>query len=160
MTTRDTNDQRLWEELCAAEDAFYRARMALHRDAVDLSSVLAAGLASKPLTALRFLAEQPEQEIRKHMAALVELASVGTSITNIALARSALQKIERTWLVEHIDLIASPLLAAGDEWEFRRIAELYALLDAGLLRRHLQRCAAHVDEEIRVIASEFADAAS
>ena len=157
--TRNANDERLWTELCAAEDAFHCARMALHRDAVDLSSVFAAGLASKPGTALRLLENQPEAEIRKHMAALVELASVGTSITNIALARSALQKIDRTWLVEHIAAIARPLLAAGDDWEFRRIAELYALLDVGLLQLHLRRCAAHADEEIREIATDFAAAA-
>jgi hypothetical protein len=154
--TIHSNDQRLWAELCAAENAFYKARMALFREVSDWSGVLAAALEnpSQRGTALRVLEILPEHRIREQTAALIRLASVGHS--DIASSRTMILKLDRGWLVENVDPIVRQVLVGGGAEEYRRIAELYSQLDSDLLKVHLERCRASNDADIREIADDFA----
>jgi len=130
--------------------------MALLRSAQELKSVIGAALdtPSQRGTALRLLQILPEEMIRPHFSRLVDLASVGHS--DIELCRAVLLKIDRNWLVQNIEYQVTQILRPGGEEEFRRVAELYKLLNSDLLGLHLERCARHVDEEVKKIASDFA----
>lgn len=150
-------DEQRWNDLCAADNRYFETRMALVRGAHDLDGIISRAL-GKPAergAALRVMSILPEARIRLQLQQLAGLASVGHS--DIALVRSMLtDKVERRWLVENIDRHVEPILkAATDQEEFRRIAELYQQLDPDLLKAHLARCAAHANEEVREIASDF-----
>jgi hypothetical protein len=157
MQDNDPDDASLWQAFCAAEDQFYVTRMALAREVKDLHKVLASALKrpGQRGTALRLLDIRPVAEIREHFATLVELASVGHS--DIGLVRRVLLKLDAAWIVANIEAHAAPLLAAGDDEEYRRIAELYSDLDRALLDRHLDRCAVHDNPHVREIAADFRD---
>jgi len=150
----ESKDSQLWADLCEAENAFYAARMALYRDVQDLHALIenALKVVAQRGTALRLLEIRPEQDIRRHLATLVYLASVGHC--DIALCRSVLLRIDRDWLIENIDAHVVEVLRNGDDEEYRRFAELYQLLDADLLRAHLDRCACHPSEDIKEIAED------
>jgi len=139
MTSVGSKDASLWETFVRSENDFYKARMALLSSARDLSALIASALnnANERGTALRLLAILPEESVRFHARKLVELASVGHS--DIGASRFLLLKI----------------LKEGTEEEYRRIAELYRDLDDELLRRHLARCAASSNIEVREIAADF-----
>ena len=151
-----SNDEQLWADFCAAESAFYDARMALVRGAQDLQSLISGALQtpSQRGSALRLLEILSEDKIRPHFASLVDLASVGHS--DIGLCRSVIFRIEREWLVANIEPHVVMILKNGGEEEFRRIAELYKLLNADLLDAHLKRCAVHVNSDVREIVADFA----
>lgn len=153
----NNSDEKLWRDLCAADNTYHEARMRLLTDASDLDGIIGAAL-SNPAergSALRILSILPEQQIRGHLAQLARLASVGHS--DIELVRSVIARLDHDWVTRHIDSYVKPILEAGDEEEYRRIAELYKLLDRRLLEVHLARCAAHSGEAIREIAADFAD---
>jgi hypothetical protein len=150
------DDEKLWTALCAAETAFYEARMALLRKAQDLTSVIGEAL-DKPAqrgTALRLLQILPEERIRPHVSRLVDLASVGHA--DIEHCRAVLERLDRDWLIQHLEDHVKPILRHGGEEEYRRIAELYTLLSADLLATHLARCAGHAEAEVQEIATDFA----
>ncbi len=155
-----SNDEQLWADFCAAESAFFDARMALVCGAQDLPSLISGALKtpSQRGPALRLLEILPEDKIRQHLASLVDLASVGHS--DVGLCRSVILRIERDWLVKNIDPHIVEILKNGGEEEFRRIAELYKLLNADLLDTHLKRCAVHVNSDVREIAADFAQDAA
>jgi hypothetical protein len=88
---------------------------------------------------------------------LLSLACEAQNARNISLGREYLAKIPRDWLVERIESWAEFLLTANDEWEFRRLLELYSVLDETLTRRLVERGKASSIEEIREAAFEWAD---
>jgi hypothetical protein len=157
LVMSENSDEKLWRDLCAADNTYHEARMRLLTNASDLDGIIRAALNSPAERgpALRILNILPEQQIRRHLAQLAQLASVGHS--DIELVRSVISRIDRDWLTQNIDGYVTPLLKTGNEEEFRRIAELYKLLDQELLKAHLARCAVHANEEVREIASDFAD---
>jgi hypothetical protein len=151
-----SNDEQLWNNFRAAENAFYEARMKLVRGTQDLAGVISMALKipSQRGHALRLLEIVPEEMIRQQISTLVDLVSVGHS--DIELCRSVILRIDKDWLVKNIDHYAAKLLENGGEEEYRRIAELYKLLDSKLLDVHLKRCAIHANDEVREIAADFA----
>ena len=89
------------------------------------------------------------------LAYLLELACQAQSIYNIGLGRNSLMAIPRDWLLERIEQVAEPLIQRDQEYEFRRLLELYELLDAGLLRRVAERGRLSHNREIREAAEDF-----
>lgn len=150
------DDEKLWNDFCVAENAFYEARMALVRGAQDLASFIskALNMPSQRGPALRLLEILPEEKIRQQFSYLIDLVSVGHS--DIELCRSVILRIDRNWLINNIDSYVVEILKNGGEEEFRRIAELYKLISSELLDAHLKRCAVHANDEVREIAYDFA----
>jgi hypothetical protein len=151
-------DAQLWKAFRDAEAAMMSSRSALVQDASELDALLddALGGVSDRGTALRLLELLPETRSRPHLARLVEQASVGHA--EIGAVRSAILRIDRAWTVENIDRYVIDVL--NGEEEYRRFAELYAQLDESLLAKHLGRCAAHDNAEVREIADDYADPSS
>jgi hypothetical protein len=77
----------------------------------------------------------PPETGRAVLAYLLELACQAQHIRNIELGRAALAGLPRRWLLARIEAAAAPLLRLQDEWEYRRLLELYERLDPGLWRR-------------------------
>jgi ribosomal 50S subunit-associated protein YjgA (DUF615 family) len=50
------------------------------------------------------------------------------------LADSTKQGGQRTWLLERLEEASKSLLDANDEWEYRRLLDVYWKLDEGLVR--------------------------
>ncbi len=85
---------------------------------------------------------------------LLELACESQNIRNISLGRQALWSIERKWLISRIEDAAEPLIQLGNEWEYRRLIELYWHIDALLVSRLAQRGQNHKNQEIHFTALE------
>src|SRR5262245_49081148 len=73
------------------------------------------------------------------LAYLLEYACQAQSELNIMLGRKALLAIPRDWLLKHITAAAEPLLELEDEWEYRRLLELYWELDRELTQSLAER---------------------
>ncbi len=91
------------------------------------------------------------------MRYLLELACQAQNTGNIMLGRAALLGLPRGWLLEHIETYAEPLLELEDEWEYRRLGELYEELDDELVRRLVRRGLVSSGEDIREAAQDFSD---
>jgi hypothetical protein len=88
---------------------------------------------------------------------LLSLACEAQNARNISLGREYLAEIPRDWLVERIESCAEFLLTSRGEWEFRRLLEVYSVLDETLTRRLVERGQASSIDEIREAALEWAD---
>lgn len=69
--------------------------------------------------------------------------------------RDAILSLPRDWVLARIEEVAEPLLANGTYDEFRRLLELYALLDPVLTRRLAERAAQDPDPDIREAGGDF-----
>jgi len=59
------------------------------------------------------------------------------------------------WLLENIEQYAAPLLAYDDDEEYRRLLELYSLIDRDLTLKLARRAAEHADSDIREADEDF-----
>jgi hypothetical protein len=97
-----------------------------------------------------------ESDIRDEVVQyLLELACRAQNIRNITLGRTALLALPRVWLLAHIEHYAEPLLQLKEEWEYRRLAELYEQMDDDLVRRLVIRGLASPNEGIQEAAQEY-----
>lgn len=124
-------------------DTSYRQRM----------ETFAADLAGN-LKAVPTLAPATRDAVMRY---LLELACQAQNAQNIRLGRAALLGLPRAWLLANIEHHADPLLQLQDEWEYRRLGELYAQLDDDLLGRLVTRGLASLDTDIRQAAHDFED---
>jgi hypothetical protein len=150
------SDEQLWQNVLGAYRNVAISRYAFFHQARDKAPLIRKALKERErTTALRYLLDVYDEEVLKELLPdLLKLASVGHS--DVVLAREAILSIrDRAWLLETIDPIARKLLEAGDEEEYRRLAELYEDLDTNLLQRHLERCRSHPDPDVREVAEDF-----
>ena len=96
--------------------------------------------------------EKPAQE--SVLDYLLELACRAQRIDNINLGRQAIWSIPRTWLLAHIEEAAEPLIQLNDEWEYRRLIELFWYMDIQLVKRLAQRGQNHQNPGISEAAQE------
>jgi len=65
----------------------------------------------------------------------IELACQSQHIGNIEIGRYGILALPRGWVLQHIEILAEPLLQSEDEWEYRRLIEVYWSLDKDLTRK-------------------------
>jgi hypothetical protein len=101
--------------------------------------------------------------VTNEVAALVARALPGvrvqacyTDVRRPTLA-DALAGLPRPWLAARIEAAPAPLLRLQDEWEYRRLLELYALLDPELWRRLAARGLRSPVADIREAAAAALD---
>ena len=70
-------------------------------------------------------------------------------------ARAAILRLPREWVLARIEVIAEPLLASGTYDEYRRLLELYALLDPMLTQRLAERAIQHPDLDVQEAGYDF-----
>lgn len=145
-------DNAVWVKLNGAQHHL----TALWNELKSKEAVLADALRTphERQPALQLLLTAADDSLRQRLfPLLVELASVGHG--HVGLVRSLIKVMPRDWVLARVEQAALPLLARGDDEEHRRIAELYAELDRGLLARHVARCLAHPNEHVREVGEDF-----
>jgi hypothetical protein len=91
------------------------------------------------------------------MRYLLELACQAQNARNIVLGRAAILSLPKDWLLQHIDSYAEPLLQVDDEWEYRRLSEIYDQLDVQLVRRLAMHGRQSRNEGVNAAAQELLD---
>lgn len=74
---------------------------------------------------------------------------------NIIRARDEILSLPREYVLNNISTIATESLNLADEWEFRRLLELYQLLDNELLQGLINIGIASGNEELKEAACDF-----
>ena len=88
------------------------------------------------------------------LSGLIELACQCSHIRNIQLGRVGIWALPTKWVLEHIEEVAEPILQENDEWEYRRLLEVYWHIDKLLTRKFALRCLEHHDFEIQELGQE------
>jgi hypothetical protein len=148
-------DVREWERLVTSYRSFIEARQAVLATGASLVPLLESALSSptERTLALDIIAFLPLEERKQLLGPLVSLASFGHGQTSTA--REAILSMPHEWLKKHIDALAEPILARGDEEEYRRLLELYIELDRSLALRLARRASASDDDEVADVGKEF-----
>ena len=92
--------------------------------------------------------------IREQIQNALQYACTAQSMPAISRGRTEILALPRTQVLEHIEVIAATTLTF-EEWEYRRLLEVYEQLDAALLKRLVAKGAASDDPDIREAAEDF-----
>lgn len=85
----------------------------------------------------------------------LEQACLCQNIGNISTGRYGIKALPEEWVLAHIDTLAEPLLQeATDDWEYRRLLEVYWGLDRSLVQKLASRGIDSPNADIREAAQE------
>lgn len=99
----------------------------------------------------------PVDASRPLLAHFIVLSCQCQNVANINLGRHAILSLPREWVANQIQSIANEQLDLNDEWEYRRLLELYEQLDKDLFTAHISLGLSSSDPEIVAAAVEFRD---
>lgn len=105
---------------------------------------------------LQRVADLPAETGQIVLKGLLELACQSQHVHNIELGRRATNALPREWAISQIHHAACAALDLDDEWEYRRLLELYEMLGGQLLPHLVAYGQAHTNAEIREAAADFA----
>ncbi len=97
----------------------------------------------------------PEETAFQILRYFVKLACEPTNIRPITIGREAVLELPRIWVLKNIERIALENLDLEDDWEFRRLAELYSMLNKELVQKHVLSGLKSSNPEIREAAKDF-----
>jgi len=142
-------DQGLWRHYVEAEQTCIAARMRLFSESSALVELVRSGLAdpterAAALDVSTLLSVGQKQQL---FGELLALAGFGHGLVHKV--RDIILSLPHDWLVANIERYAEPLLQYDGHEEYRRLLELYRLIDRDLTRRLARRAAAHGDADIR-----------
>ena len=124
-------------------DSVYRDNLdKFHHDLAENLHILPTLEESVSSNALRFL---------------LEWACQSQNSRNIQLGRDGLKSIPRDWLLSNIEKETKACLNLEDEWEFRRLTEIYFDLDIGLAKKLAQVGLQSENEEVVEAAKDLLD---
>jgi len=138
-------DQELWRHFVQAEQSFLSARTRL-TTSPSAVALIRAGLArpserSAALDAAALLPTDKKRDLFVH--------------GGIGAARAIILSLPHDWLLANIEQYAEPLLAYEDDEEYRRLLELYSLIDRDLTLKLARRAAEHADPDIKEAGEDF-----
>lgn len=156
--SQDSEDQRLWEAVVAAERELARRRADFHQQAATRSQVLRSALTGgsswHQAAALSFLQAVPTDV----PDLLEELVALALSHSHARSARRAVEA-SRQQVLPEIDRIVARRLPTADADDFRRYAELLAHLGSwGSLGNLVGLALESRDADIREVGEDFAEA--
>jgi hypothetical protein len=153
-TVTDTASAVLWQRLVESHRSFLAASADFFRVGVDRVELLRHALRSSERTTALALARYLSLEDRQNLfAEWVFLASFAHG--SVQVARDMILSLPRDFVLANVEQVAEPLLADGTYDEYRRLLELYDLLDGSLMRKLARRAAAHPDPDIREAGEDF-----
>lgn len=95
---------------------------------------------------------------RSLLAFFVELACQCQNNTNINLGRNAILSLPHKWVCRNIQSVVEAQLTLSNEWEYRRLLEVYEQLDNELWIAHIAFGLSTSDAEIIAAAIDSKDA--
>ena len=152
---------RAWLRLREAEDNYFTCLDDFMQNEEEMVNDLKKALAEAgdKETAMRLLLDRrPEVALMTQLLpAIIDIAVDSTGFTGIRLARALLRKYrDELQIREDVRLLVATYLAGNDEWHYRRIAELYEVLDyQEELADFLLLCQANANLEIQEIADDY-----
>ena len=96
-----------------------------------------------------------EETIQRVLCFLVESACMSQGTEAISLGCEKLQALPR--LLGRIEAVAADIINFDDDYEYRRLVELAALLDKSFTRRLIERGLKSQNADVRDVAAEFKD---
>ena len=154
--TRHLNehDAAVWRRLVDSHKAFSLASREFLSPRTDRVALVRQALRTDDRATAVFMAPHlPISEIQQLLDVWVALASHLNGFTQTA--RDLILRLPRDWVLERIEAVAEPLLETGTDEEYRRLLELYRLLDSELTLRLARRAAASPDRHVREVGEEF-----
>lgn len=143
-----------WSRLVQSHKAFSDASREFLTGSFDRVTLIRNALGGHDKhTAIYVLKSLKQSELQELFDVLVFHASYSHGA--IGSIRNAILSLPRDWVLTRIDEVAEPLLADGTYDEYRRLLELYALLDPALTRRLAERAARNPDPDIREAGEDF-----
>jgi hypothetical protein len=85
----------------------------------------------------------------------VQLACQPQNAGRIMAGRQQVLALPRAWVLERVERVAVEALDLSDSWEYRRLLELAALLDAGLVQRLVRLGLDSGNPDVREAAQDF-----
>lgn len=148
------NDEELWSRLKASYVAYRQVVQEFSAPSVDRVGILKLSLrGSDRHVAIHLLPYLAVDELKQLLDELVFLASFSHGA--IQFIRDQILRLPREWVVERIEATADPLLVDGTYDEYRRLLELYDVLDPTLTRRLAIRAIHHSDPDIQEAGQDF-----
>lgn len=150
-----------WLRFRKSEDKFFTCRYDFMQNEEEMIKDLKIALmkASDRETALRLLQDMKPSTaiITPLLSEIMNTAIDSANLNAIGLARDILSNYKNEPLIKgNIQTLATSYLAANDEWHYRRIAELYELLNyREELASFIFLCKANNNLEIQEIGAEF-----
>ncbi len=144
----------VWNEL---KDSYLDYTFALQRflgqdiERVDLMKNKLMG--QDRAVAVMMLQHLDWQELSELFDELIFLASFSHGA--IQQIREAILRLPKDWVLTRIQNAAEPILRNGSYDEYRRLLELYSLLDPVLTESLAERAIEHPDEDIREAGEDF-----
>jgi len=154
MELPNAQDLAIWNRLVQSHEAFALASAEFLMGQVDRVAVLRGALRGPGKhTAIYMLRSLKQSELKELFADLVFHASYAHGA--IGAVRDAILSLPRDWVLSRIEDVAESLLTEGTYDEYRRLLELYVLLDPTLARRLAERAAQHSDADIQEAGQDF-----
>ncbi len=104
---------------------------------------------------LDLVPELPLEQGRAILSGFLEQACQCQNIHNIEIGRYGIWSIPKEWILEHIEELAELLLKTEDEYEYRRLFEVYEKLDKGLVHKLALRALESPNSDIRETGKDF-----
>jgi hypothetical protein len=95
---------------------------------------------------------KPELE---QLKAALQRACQAQNATVITSGRADILAMPKDTVLANIESVAAQSLSLSDEWEYRRLLELYAQLDQGLVQRLVAQGLGDANSEVREAAQDF-----
>jgi hypothetical protein len=93
--------------------------------------------------------------LENNLLAAVRNACQPTYVPTIEAGRQAVLALPREWVVANIEGVVATGLDLSDYWHYRRLLELYSLLDGALVDRLVKAGLLSADPEIAEAARDF-----
>src|SRR6516162_3035092 len=92
---------------------------------------------------------------RDAFRSVLQLACQPQNVGRIMAGRKQVLALPRAWVLERIEQVAAEALDLSDDWEYRRLLELAALLDPGLVQRFVRLGLGGGNPHVREAAQDF-----
>jgi hypothetical protein len=148
-------DLLCWRRYVEAAQAAVAARRDVFAQRGTLVELVRRGLdqPGERATALDVAAELRGDELQLLFPDLLSLASFGHGLTERC--RQILLRLPAPWLRTHVEVAATPLLAAGGAEEYQALLPLCERIDPALARSLAGRAAASADPEIQEVGEDY-----
>lgn len=147
-------DMVVWNRLVHNHEAFAFASTDFLTGDIDRVAVIHSALQGRgKQTAFYMLRSLNQSDLQGLFEDLVFHASYAHGA--LMAVRDSILALPRDWVLARIEAVAESLLANGTYDEYRRLLELYALLDPMLTQRLAERAIQHLDLDVQEAGHDF-----